>query len=90
MIVSMYSLANRPKTPEFLECHPALITISGYCYGVYIYHQFILMYLYYKTDLISIVPNALFPWLGFAITLVLSLIFCFLTLRTRLGRYLIG
>lgn len=90
MIVALYSLANKPRVINFLDRHPALITVSGYCYGVYIYHQFILWYLYYKTDFISLLPNAFFPWAGFAIALVLSLLFCHLTLKTRFGRYLIG
>ena len=89
MIAALYSLANRPKVLNFLERHPALITVSGYCYGVYIYHQFILQYLYYKTDLVLAMPT-MFPWVGFAVSLVLSLLFCFLTQKTRFGRYLIG
>lgn len=90
MTIFLYSLANRPKIQSYLKQCPRLIVLSGYCYGVYIYHSFILDYLYYHTGFVSAVPNALFPWIGFAVTLTLSLLLCHLTLKTKLGRFLIG
>lgn len=90
MIVFLYNLANRTPIKNFLNNCPNLITLSGYCYGVYIYQQFILQGLYYHTSFTSYVSLTVFPWIGFIITLILSLILCHLTLKTKIGRYLIG
>lgn len=90
MIIFLYSLANRPRVQQWLHRHPILITLSGYCYGVYIYQQFILIYLYYHTPFATWVSSEAFPWIGFLFTVTLSLILCHLTQKTRLGRYLIG
>lgn len=90
MIVFLYSLANKDKVQSYLKRCPQLIVLSSYCYGVYVFHNFILTYLYYHTGFVSAMHNTLFPWIGFVITLILSLLFCHLTLKTRFGRYLIG
>lgn len=36
------------------------------------------------------VDELMLPWIAFVITLALSLSFCWLTLKTKFGRYLIG
>ena len=89
-IFAIYAIANKPCVIAYLTARPQLITISGYCYGVYIYQQFILKLLYYKTPMPMAVNEWLLPWIAFVITLAVSLLLCYLTLRTRLGRYLIG
>ncbi len=67
-----------------------IITLSTYCYGVYIFHQFILRYLYYHTAAsVNILPYCL-PWVAFASTLVLSLTITALFLKTKIGKFLIG
>ena len=90
MIFALYSLANRPSIKAALDKMPILIKLSGYCYGVYIYQQFILKYLYYDTAMPSHFTPEMLPWVGVASALLLSIVFCYLTLKTRLGRYLIG
>ena len=90
MLTFLYSIANKPSIKHWLNQRSYLITLSGYCYGVYIYHLFILMYLYYHTPFTTYFPTAVFPWIGFIFTLALSLALCHLTLKTRLGRYMIG
>lgn len=89
-IFILYGLANKIKVIEYLEHRPFLITLSGYCYGVYIYQQFILQVLYYKTSLPLLVNEYWLPWLATGITLVASLLLCHITLKFRLGRFLIG
>ena len=90
MLPFLYSIANKPSVKHWLNQRSYLITLSGYCYGVYIYHLFILVYLYYYTPFMTYFSTTIFPWVGFLITLVLSLALCNLTLKTRLGRYMIG
>lgn len=90
LIYLFYTIANRKAVSEALKKHPLLITLSGYCYGVYIFQEFILKVLYFKTDFPLFVNAYLLPWVATFITLVLSLTFCHFTLKTRIGRYLIG
>lgn len=66
-----------------------LISLSGCCYGIYIYQQFILQALYYHTQLPQMVGQWL-PWVGFFLTLIASYTAAMLSLKTRLGRFLIG
>lgn len=67
-----------------------VVESSSVCYGVYVYHQFILVWLYFNTPLYENVNEYILPIVGFVITFVLSLIMTRLSLKTRFGRYLIG
>ena len=89
-IYFIYTLSNRKELKKILEDSPKLITMSGYCYGVYIYQQFILQILYYKTSLPLHVNDWILPWVASVITLVLSILFCHYSLKTKFGRFLIG
>lgn len=59
-------------------------------YGIYIFHQFILVYLYYHTSLSSHISIYLMPWLGLVVSLAMSLICTYGMLKTKIGRFLIG
>lgn len=63
---------------------------SAICYGVYIFQQFILQFLYYKTSLPVLVGPYWLPWVGCVVTFVVSILLTKLTLKTRFGRFLIG
>ena len=67
-----------------------VINVGAICFGVYIYQQFILQVLYYKTSLPQLVGPYWLPWIACVITFIFSIIFSRLTLKTRVGRYLIG
>lgn len=67
-----------------------IINASKYCYGVYVFHQFILVYLYHYTNIVSNVNPYILPWIGLATALSISWCLTGLSLRTRFGRYLIG
>lgn len=67
-----------------------LLKLSNLCFGVYIYQQFILMLLYYHTEIPEIVGNLALPWVGFVVTLGISIFLSDITNRIKLGRYLIG
>lgn len=66
-----------------------VIKIGSYCFGVYIFQQFILQIVYYHTSLPLYLGNELLPWIGFVGTLVLSLILSYMLRQTRIGRNLI-
>lgn len=59
-------------------------------FGLYIYHQFIMMWLYYHTVLPNNVCAEWLPWVCFALTFVSSYLLVVLTLKSRIGRWLIG
>ena len=59
-------------------------------FGLYIYHQIIMMLLYYHTSLPLMINSVWLPWLVFVITLSLSYMMVELTLKTKIGRELIG
>lgn len=61
-----------------------IIKVGTLGYGVYIFHQFILVWLYYHTDL-SLYVGSMLPWLGFIISLVLSVILTIIVRKTNLG-----
>lgn len=65
-----------------------VIDIGNYGYGVYIFHQFILLGLYYYTDL-PMVTSYWLPWIGTAIALSGSLLLSWVFRKTKLGRALI-
>lgn len=67
-----------------------VINASSDCYGVYVYHQFILVWLYFYTPLVGTCPPLLVPIIGLILALSTSLLLTRLSLKTRLGRFLIG
>ena len=89
-------LAMYCTTVYWLHNHPnwqpssILIKANAICFGVYIYQQFILKILYYKTSLPEITGTYLLPWVGCIITLFLSIMLSKITIRTKFGRFLIG
>ena len=52
---------------------------NDYCFGVYIYQQFILWYLYYYTQLPFIISQYILPWLFLIITLVMSILLTYIS-----------
>lgn len=67
-----------------------VLELSKVCYGVYIFHQFILMWLYYHTNSPIYLGSWLLPWVGLVISLVGAYLLTRLFLRTRAGRWLLG
>lgn len=89
-IMALYLTVCKKATKEGYEPKAWIIAASDNCYGVYVYHQFILMWLYYYTSFVDICPPLIAPWLGFVVTLFISMLLTRLTLMTRIGRKLIG
>lgn len=89
-VYMLYRIANTPSIQEKVDGNKLLIKLSGYCYGVYIFQQFILKVLYYKTDMALSSNTYALPWVATAVTIALSLIFTGLLLRTKVGKFLIG
>lgn len=86
-IVSLYMTA-----VQFLNKHTlcdGIVNVGNYGYGVYIFHQFILIGLYYHTRLPMVVGSDWLPWIGTVIALSGSLLLSWLFRKTKLGRALI-
>lgn len=66
------------------------VKLASYCFGIYLFQQFFLQYLYYKTSFPTIVGPYWLPWLGFAIATLLSYLMAHLLLKTKIGKFLIG
>lgn len=60
------------------------------CYGVYIYHQFILWYLVYYTNLVNKIGMNELPFILLLITLLVSVFLAQISLKTKVGKFLIG
>lgn len=69
---------------------PFWIKISTLTFGVYIFQQFILVWLYYHTKIVSYISSTIIPWIAFILTLVISLILTRLLRLSKIGRLLIG
>lgn len=71
------------------EVSDMIINLGTCGYGVYVFHQFILKYLYLYTELPAISGTLCMPWIAFIITIIVSLIMTMMLRKTALGkRYL--
>lgn len=89
-IMALYLTVCKITTKEGYRPKQWVIEASDNCYGVYVYHQFILVFLYFYTPLVSVCHPYLVPWIGLVVTLLVSLLLTKLTLKTKPGRFLIG
>lgn len=89
-ILALYLLVCRTTQNEGYKPKEWVIQASDDCYGLYVFHQFILVWLYFYTPLFNCCNEYLLPWVGFLITFSLSLILTRITLKTKLGKFLIG
>lgn len=89
-LLMLYLMINLLLKQNILHVTPAVLRISSMCFGVYIFQQFILKYLYYYSGLTDICTPLALPWVGFIITLVISLLMSWIALKTKFGRFLIG
>lgn len=87
-IVFIYVLVNYFLEVKRMKVAPWVIKLSSYCFGIYLFQQFILQILYYKTSLPNLVGFYWLPWVGLIITLALSYLLTKLSLKTKLGRKL--
>lgn len=80
LLLTARHVADRWKVPAWM------VEVGKNCFGVYIFQQFILEILYYKTPLPAVVNEWWLPWIGMAATLALSLLLTWTIRRTPVGR----
>lgn len=89
-ILALYLTVCKTTTNEGYHPKQWVISASDNCYGVYVYHQFILVFLYFYTPLVAVCHPLLVPWIGLVVIFSFSLLLTKLTLKTKIGRFLIG
>ncbi len=67
-----------------------VIESNKLCYGVYVFHQFLLVYVYYHTLIPTYINSWLLPFISFITILSFSILLSKLFLMTKFGRFLIG
>ena len=87
-VAFVYGLVNYLIEGRKLTVPQWVVGLNGVCFGVYLFQQFILQILYYKTQLPSLVGPYWLPWFGLFVTLVLSYALTKLSLKTKIGRKL--
>lgn len=86
-IIAIYLTATRYMLTHRLK--QWLVDVGTYGYGVYIFHQFILIYLFYHTSLPSCIGSVWLPWVGFALATISSLLLTWLFRQTNIGKKLL-
>lgn len=66
-----------------------IIDLGVLGYGVYIFHQFILRWMYYNTSLSETLNGGLLPWVGLVTALLLSCLLTILLRKFKIGRKLL-
>lgn len=89
-LFSVFLLATYLVEKKGLRLNVRLINLSSYCFGIYLFQQFVLKYIYYHTEIIDSVDITILPWVSFVAALLISLLFSWAMLKTKVGRYLIG
>ena len=84
----IYALVNYLLEIKKLKIPQWIINLSAVCYGMYLFQQFILQYLYYYTDVPSIVGPYWLPWVGLAIATIGSYLLTVICRMTRIGRFI--
>ena len=83
MLLSAIKITSRFKLT------PWIIKLGTYCFGVYVFQQFILQIMYYHTEIPQQIDYRVLPWVGFLVAIIFSLLFSYLLRLTRIGRRLI-
>lgn len=71
-------MQNRTEVPSLI------VYCSSMSFGVYVFHQFVIEILYYKTALPVVISPRLLPWAGLIVTLPVSLLAVLLFRRLKL------
>lgn len=80
----------------FLKCFPHwqcplwLTYLNSLCFGIYVYQQFVLKFIYYSTPFPLLAGTYALPWVGCVVTIIASITLAGLTVKTKTGKYLIS
>ena len=66
------------------------VKLATCSFGIYLFQQFVLQLIYYKTGFPLVVGPYWLPWCGFIIASLVSYLLSLMLLKTKTGRFLIG
>lgn len=89
-VAFIYLLINYLLNNKIIIVTPGMIKLSGYCFGVYIFQQFILMPFVHNSEIIALFGTFGLPWVAFIFALIVSIVLTWVTRQTKVGRALIG
>ena len=91
-IMALYLLVCRHSEKDDFKPRHWVIRASSVCYGVYVFHQFVMKIMLDKITppLQEVVDSFMIPWVLLVVSLTISLLLTELSLKTRFGRFLIG
>lgn len=72
-----------------IELNKKYIQFGSLCMGIYIFQQFVLKVLYYKTLLPDFVDSLYLPWVSFMIALAISVVLTMLIRSSKFGKKLL-
>lgn len=67
-----------------------ILQFNACCFGIYIFHQFILVFLYYHSSIPALCGSYLLPWIGLFLSFSIAYVFTWLLRKTNPGKYLLG
>lgn len=88
--LALYSTITKYTRAKLIKYNNHIENFASVSYGVYIYHQFILIYLYHNVDTFNFIPIYIIPILFFFISLIISTYMTKISLKTKIGTFLIG
>ena len=89
-VVTAYGLSKLYVNKHNGSIPRVLDFLNPYCFGIYLFQQFVLLILYFKTPLFATFGSYLAPWIAFVITIIMSFSLTYLLRLTKAGRHLIG
>lgn len=89
-VAEIYILTNYLLKRNAITVTTRMIKLSSYCFGVYIFQQFILMPLVHNPEMVSLLGTYWLPWCAFLLALFGSILLTWIIRLTRVGRVLIG
>lgn len=83
-LIVMYflKLGNKPLT--------ILLKSNEICMGVFVIHHFLLQYIYYRTNIPTVLGTYWLPWFSFIFVLFLSIVISVGLKKTKIGNFLLG
>lgn len=87
-IALCYSIAIGIKCNE--KTSNIIGVLASYSFGIYLFHHFVLTYLYNETTMASYVGSTLLPIMGFVVSIIFSILLTWCFKRFRIGRVLVA
>lgn len=89
-LICAFAIINSLLKKGALKVNQQMIRLSGFCFGVYIFQQFILKFIIYNESIVSAFGSYWLPWFSFVVALSESLLLSWLFVKSKVGKFLIG